>query len=67
MIKEFEQTYAQVSSAKLMSTDRLKLTKLSEAPVSPQDGEIFYADGAGWDPGSGAGIYHYNSSVYTKL
>ncbi len=38
-------------------------------PSNPQQGDIRYADGSNWNPGSGGeGIYFYNSSgVWTKL
>jgi len=31
-------------------------------PVSPQQGDIRYADGSNWNPGSGEGIYFYNAA-----
>lgn len=31
-------------------------------PTKPQDGELYYADGTNWDPGSGRGAYRYDSS-----
>jgi hypothetical protein len=38
-------------------------------PSNPQQGDIRYADGTNWNPGSaGEGIYFYNSSgAWTKL
>jgi hypothetical protein len=37
-------------------------------PVKPQQGNIRYADGTSWNPGSGEGIYFYNSSgAWVKL
>lgn len=32
-----------------------------EAPTKPSQGDIRYADGTSWNPGSGEGIYFYNS------
>lgn len=32
------------------------------APAKPQQGDIRYADGTSWNPGSGEGIYFYNSA-----
>ena len=29
------------------------------APTKPQEGELRYADGTHWNPGSGAGLYQY--------
>jgi len=33
----------------------------------PRNGDIRYADGTNWNPGSGAGIYAYIGSAWTKL
>lgn len=37
------------------------------APASPQDGDIILADGVGFDPGSGMGIYAYYSGAWQSL
>ena len=37
-------------------------------PSDPQQGDIRYADGSNWNPGSGEGIYFYNAAgAWTKL
>lgn len=36
-------------------------------PPDKQNGMIAYADGTNWNPGSGAGIYFYNGTTWTKL
>ena len=33
----------------------------------PRDGDIRYAEGANWNPGSGAGIYWYDGTNWSKL
>ena len=33
----------------------------------PRDGDIRYADGTNWNPGSGIGIYAYIGGAWTKL
>jgi hypothetical protein len=39
-----------------------------EEPDKPQQGDIRYADGSVWNPGSGEGIYFRNSSdAWVKL
>lgn len=43
------------------------LDKTTVAPTKPRDGDLRYADGTSWDPGSGAGIYWFNGSVWAKL
>ena len=37
------------------------------APPKPRDGDIRYADGTDWNPGSGVGIYYYKSSAWVLL
>lgn len=37
------------------------------APDKPRNGDIRYADGTTWNPGSGQGIYYYKSSAWTLL
>jgi|TARA_R110002124_G_scaffold16301_5_gene69850 hypothetical protein len=38
------------------------------APTKPSQGDIRYADGTSWNPGSGEGIYFFNSaSAWVKL
>lgn len=43
------------------------LDKSYAAPSKPRDGDVRYADGTSWNPGSGAGIYYYNGSAWVKL
>lgn len=33
---------------------------LYRAPDSPQAGQLIYADGTDWNPGSGEGLYRYS-------
>ena len=47
--------------------DRIRLQVLHVAPDKPRDGELFFADGTNWNPGSGGGTYEYRSGLYTKL
>lgn len=37
------------------------------APSKPRQGDIRYADGTDWNPGSGAGLYYYNGSAWTFI
>lgn len=37
------------------------------APAKPRDGDIRYADGTNWDPGSGKGLYIHNGTVWTRI
>ena len=45
----------------------LELRPSFAPPDKPQDGEIRYADGVNWDPGSGVGIYGRVSGAWVKL
>ncbi len=53
--------------AVIKSTKVLALEPMSSPPPTPVMPEIVYADGVGWDPGSGAGYYYYNGTVWTPL
>jgi hypothetical protein len=33
------------------------------APTKPRDGDIRFADGSDWNPGSGAGLYYYDANT----
>lgn len=37
------------------------------APAKPRRGDVRYADGSSWDPGSGTGIYYYSGSAWVNL
>ena len=37
------------------------------APTKLREGMLRIADGAEWDPGSGAGLYRYQGAAWTKI
>ena len=37
------------------------------APAKPREGQIVIADGVGWNPGAGAGMYEYKAGSWVKL
>jgi hypothetical protein len=43
------------------------LDKSTAAPPKPREGDIRFADGVAWNPGSGKGIYYYNSTAWVLL
>lgn len=43
------------------------LDQTNVAPTKPRDGDIRYADGTNWNPGSGVGIYYYKTSAWVLL
>jgi hypothetical protein len=47
--------------------DQLELTQLNAVPARPQDGQLVYADGTNWNPGSGAGLYAYWGGAWRYL
>ena len=46
-----------------------RLERTNVAPTRPRGGDVRYADGTNWNPGSGEGIYFFNetSSAWVKL
>lgn len=43
------------------------LDKSHAAPDKPRDGDIRFADGTNWNPGSGQGIYAYYGAAWHLL
>jgi hypothetical protein len=39
------------------------LDKTTAAPIKPRDGDVRYADGISWNPGSGVGVYYYKGAT----
>jgi len=46
---------------------QLTLTEIHTAPQNPQNGQIWYADGTDWNPGSGRGVYIFKGSAFVFL
>lgn len=49
----------------LLALGHLDVTYVS--PEKPRQGDIRYADGTQWNPGSGAGMYYYNGTAWTFI
>ena len=47
----------------LFNQATFRLERTHTAPTKPRGGDIRYADGTNWDPGSGEGIYFYKEST----
>jgi len=45
----------------------INLQKLSVAPGKNNDGDVLYADGDSFDPGSGVGVYYHNGTGFIKI
>lgn len=42
-------------------------TETHVVPAKPREGMLRWADGTDWNPGAGAGLYHYLGGVWNKL
>ena len=54
----------------LLNQATFRLERIHEAPSRPRTGDIRFADGTNWNPGSGEGIYFASTAsppVWTKL
>lgn len=60
---ELERLALQLAEAQ----DYAFLKTLYAAPGKPREGMIVMADGTGWNPGSGAGVYAYRGGAWTFL
>lgn len=40
---------------------------ISSPPNKPRDGMIKYADGLGWNPGGGRGLYFFNQNIWRRM
>ena len=49
------------------SEDTLQVNKIYTEPKKPREGLLALADGASWNPGSGAGLYVYFTGVWKKV
>lgn len=45
----------------------LRFSKLAAQPDRYADGDLVYADGSNWNPGSGAGLYERRGAAWHKL
>jgi hypothetical protein len=62
LIDEFQRISAAINALSAGHLD-----KSYAAPEKPRDGDIRYADGVTYNPGSGVGIYYYNGSNWVFL
>lgn len=47
--------------------DFIRLKVYTVEPQRPRDGQVVFADGVEWNPGSGEGFYGYYNSTWNKL
>ena len=46
---------------------KLRFAQQDGAPLKPRDGNVAFADGTNWNPGSGKGFYGYYSGAWHFL
>ncbi len=55
-------TIAQVLAS--FEPDTLYIREMAVQPAKPRNGQLVYADGTLWNPGSGRGLYYYKGNVW---
>lgn len=66
MLQYIDQELKAISQA-FAEAKVLELRVSFAPPTKPRDGEIRYADGTSWNPGSGEGIYGRVAGSWVKL
>ncbi len=62
-----EQINREFTQVERTLADNLFLPQNNSPPAKPRDGQIAYADGTNWDPGSGEGVYAFFNGVWNLL
>ena len=47
----------------ILNQTHLRAERVHVAPSKPRGGDIVYADGSDWNPGSGEGIYFFDETT----
>ena len=47
----------------ILNQSHLRVERIHAEPEKPRGGDIVYADGSDWNPGSGEGIYFFKEST----
>jgi len=50
-----------------LTTFGTRMPTMTAPPADPQNGDLIYADGTSWNPGSGEGIYAYENGAWVKF
>ena len=61
------QEFLRISIAFDLIGEGIWLKFRGRAPSKPREGQLVLADGVGWNPGSGKGLYEYRSGGWYKL
>lgn len=51
----------------ILNQSLFRLERTHIEPSKPRNGDVRYADGTDWNPGSGEGIYFYNGTQWVNL
>jgi len=54
-------------ASQFADTKVVELRPRGDAPLRPREGMLVYADGTGWDPGVGEGVYAYVNGAWALL
>lgn len=46
---------------------RIRYREMHTVPSKPREGDVFFADGVDWNPGSGQGFYGYYGGAFHFL
>ena len=56
-----------IEQALAASQDVVQFKEWHEEPPKPRSGQVYFADGTDWDPGSGQGMYVYDGAAFVFL
>jgi len=59
--------FGRLEQAINLPADALRLEVRGAAPAKPRQGTVAFADGTGWNPGAGAGLYVYTGTAWLPL
>ena len=51
----------------ILNQSLIRIDRIHTEPSKPRTGDIRYADGTDWNPGSGEGVYFYNGTSWVNL
>jgi len=60
-LRDWANREVQRISTALISNAQITIPVLTAEPSKPQVGQVVIADGTNWNPGSGRGLYYYDS------
>lgn len=66
-LPDYLQRELQRISLAFQELEEFRLAIRHNEPRRPREGEIAFADGTNWDPGSGKGAYEYRDGSWFKL